>query len=81
MCKRGRITPQQAVNVYQITQQIPVRLLVVDISKALDIALKFNIYAYDAYFLECARTLARPLLTLDRQMQQIARELSIEVLE
>jgi predicted nucleic acid-binding protein len=84
MCKRGRITPQQAVNVYQITQQIPVRLLAVDIGKALDIALKFNIYAYDAYdayFLECARALARPLITLDRRMQQIARELGIEILE
>jgi predicted nucleic acid-binding protein len=81
MCKRGQITPQQAVNVYQITQQIPVRLLAVDIGKALDIALRFNTYAYDAYFLECARALARPLITLDRRMQQVARELSIEILE
>jgi predicted nucleic acid-binding protein len=81
MCKRGQITSQQAVNVYQITQQIPVRLLAVDIGKALDIALRFNTYAYDAYFLECARALARPLITLDRRMQQVARELSIEILE
>jgi|SRR5690625_4369240 len=75
MCKRGRITPRQAVSVYQIIQRIPARLLAVDISKALDIALKFNIYAYDTYFLECARALAHLLITLDRRMQQIAKEL------
>jgi predicted nucleic acid-binding protein len=55
--------------------------LAVDIGKALDIALKFNTYAYDAYFLECARALARPLITLDQRMQQIARELGTEILE
>lgn len=81
MCKRGQLTPQQAVDIYQVTRQIPVRLLAVDIGKALDIALKFNIYAYDAYFLECARALACPLITLDRRMQLVAGELGIEMLE
>lgn len=48
---------------------------------ALDIAIKFNLYAYDAYFLECAENLRSPLLTLDLGMQKVAREIGIAILE
>ena len=44
-------------------------------------AVKFNIYAYDAYFLECANSLRSPLLTLDRGMKRIAEEMGIALLE
>lgn len=81
MCKRRRITPQEAVRAHGITKQIPIRLIAVDIGRALEIALRCDIYAYDAYFLECARSLSCPLLTLDRQMQRIAASLGIEILE
>ncbi|MES1933496.1 hypothetical protein T35B1_12846 [Salinisphaera shabanensis T35B1] len=37
-----------------------------DVAEALRIALHFDIYAYDAYFLAVARTLARPLIKLGR---------------
>ncbi len=37
-----------------------------------------NTYAYDAYFLECARKLRSPLLTLDQQMKVIARKIGIQ---
>ena len=43
-------------------------LVVTHIKSALKIATKFNIYAYDAYFLECADNLRIPLLTLDLGM-------------
>ena len=46
-----------------------------------DLAVRSRIYAYDAYFLECALSLRLPLLTLDRGMKQIARELSIHLVE
>ena len=39
------------------------------------------IYAYDAYFLECALNLRSPLLTLDRRMKGIAQEIGIQVME
>ncbi|QTA84450.1 type II toxin-antitoxin system VapC family toxin [Desulfonema magnum] len=45
------------------------------------IAVQFNIYAYDAYFLECAAALKLPLLTLDRQMAVLAQKMKIETLE
>lgn len=60
---------------------IPVRLVHVDIVAALKLAIDFNIYAYDAYFIQCAKSLSCPLLTLDKRMKQVASELQIEVLE
>jgi len=43
--------------------------------------MKFNLYAYDAYFLECAEDLRSPLLTLDVGMQKVAWEIGITILE
>ena len=63
------------------TSVIPVRLINVDVQSALKLAIECNIYAYDAYFLQCAKTLSQPLLTLDNRMKQIAAGLNIEVLE
>jgi predicted nucleic acid-binding protein len=60
---------------------IPVRLVSIEIQQALELAIQFNIYAYDAYFLQCAISLSRPLLTLDKQMKQVATKLNIKVLE
>ena len=63
MIKRKQITnDDEAILTFEIVQHIPVRLVSVEILKALKLALEFNIYAYDAYFLECARSLACPFL-------------------
>jgi predicted nucleic acid-binding protein len=53
----------------------------VDIHASLQIATEHNIYAYDAYFLHCARTYSLPLLTLDKRMKQVAIDIGIQVLE
>ena len=81
MLKRKQITKEEAILTLKIATQIPVRLLTVDISMALKLALKFNIYAYDAYFLQCAKSLSCPLITLDKRMKQVASDLNIQVLE
>jgi predicted nucleic acid-binding protein len=81
MMKRGALRPGDVASAWDATQAIPVDLRRVHIRAALGIAAKFGIYAYDAYFLECALTLRSPLLTLDKGMKRVARELSIEVLE
>ena len=60
---------------------IPLHLEPVNIAKALDIACMFNIYAYDAYYLELASRLKIPLLTLDGQMKDIAKTLKIKLME
>jgi predicted nucleic acid-binding protein len=41
----------------------------------------YNIYAYDAYYLEAAHRLRLPLLTLDGLMQNTGRDMHIDVLE
>jgi predicted nucleic acid-binding protein len=60
-------------------EEIPVRKTEVDIYQALVLAGRFNIYAYDAYYLEVARRLDLPLFTLDVKMQEIAKTLNIKI--
>ncbi|MGN8197060.1 type II toxin-antitoxin system VapC family toxin [Salinisphaera sp. RV14] len=81
MVKRRQIDAPEADEVYRVTQRIPVRLLAVDIPEALRLAVQFDIYAYDAYFLVAARSAACPLITLDKRMKQVAVDLGITVLE
>lgn len=81
MVKRKRLTPEQALSAQASAGIIPVRLVGVDTSQALRLAIEFNLYAYDAYFLHCAKILAHPLITLDGRMKQVAAALKIEILE
>lgn len=81
MVKRRKLSEAEALKVERFANAIPVRLVQVDIHASLQIALQHNIYAYDAYFLQCARMYSHPLLTLDRRMKQVAIELDIKVLE
>jgi len=81
MVKRKQITPNEAMSALGIANKIPVRLAQVDIPQALKLALDFNIYAYDAYFLHCAKSSSCPLITLDNRMKQVAIKLNIEILE
>ncbi len=79
--RKGLLEPDEVLSCWDAAQEILVDLRPVDLRAALDLATRFGVYAYDAYFLECALGLRAPILTLDRQMKRIARELSIPVLE
>ena len=81
MMKKNTLKKEEVESAWEIVQQIPVDLRHTDIKSALGIAIKFNIYAYDAYFLKCAENLHSPLLTLDSEMQRVAREMGITILE
>ncbi|MFQ5753949.1 MAG: type II toxin-antitoxin system VapC family toxin [bacterium] len=81
MLKRRKISKDQALSIFRATQNIPVRLISVDINEALKIAIQFNIYAYDAYFIRCCRSMSCPLITLDKRMKGIAKQLNITVKE
>jgi len=81
LMKRGRLRPTQVAAAWDSVQAIAVQLHAIDVRSALGIAARFGTYAYDAYFLECALSLRLPLLTLDRGMQHVARQLNIPVLE
>lgn len=81
MVKRKQLTAEEALEAQLKTNFIPVRLVTTNIQKALKLATEFNIYAYDAYFLHCAKSLTYPLLTFDKRMKQVANELNIKLLE
>ncbi|OIP47946.1 MAG: VapC toxin family PIN domain ribonuclease [Deltaproteobacteria bacterium CG_4_10_14_3_um_filter_60_8] len=81
MVKRSRITPEEALSVFDILQQVPVELRPVEIRKALRLAVEYQIYAYDAYWLECAARLHLPILTLDQEMRMRARDMGIKIIE
>ncbi|BBE11012.1 twitching motility protein PilT [Halorhodospira halochloris] len=81
MVKRRQLSYSEALEAEKSVRRIPVRLVSTDIRSSLQLALDQDIYAYDAYFLQCAQALSCPLLTLDRRMRQVARELGIRVLE
>ena len=81
MVKRERLKPEEAAEALRIVRSIPVELYEVDVGEALDIAMNCGIYAYGAYFLHLAVSLRCPLLTLDRGMKRVARELDIEIVD
>jgi predicted nucleic acid-binding protein len=77
--KKGRITDREALKAFDISQRIPVRLLPIRIYDALKIAVKFNIYAYDAFYLQCCLETKLPLISLDVRMCDVAKNLAIKV--
>ncbi len=81
MTKRGRISKVEALAAEKAANLIPVRLVSIDIQKALEVAIEYNLYAYDAYFLLCAKSLVQSLMSLDKRMKQVAHDLGIDVLE
>lgn len=79
MWKRGRIAPDLLQKYYSLFQRSQVQLVEVDIMHALEISRVYNIYAYDAYYLETAMRLKLSLMTLDRKIIHVARELNIQL--
>ena len=80
MRKRRRIEEEVILPAWRAAQQIPVRLVSVEIADALSLALAHGIYAYDAYYLQCALSNRKPLVSLDGKMREVAEELDIELL-
>ncbi|MCK5529008.1 MAG: type II toxin-antitoxin system VapC family toxin, partial [Kiritimatiellae bacterium] len=81
LARRKIISKKQLPVVWDAVMAIPVELADIDIRAALILAGYFKIYAYDAYFLQCAIETRSTLLTLDKGMRRIARELDIKLLE
>ncbi len=79
--KRSVLSHEEVQSAWSAIQAIAVELQPVDIPSALNLAIQHNLYAYDAYFLECALKLRIPLLTLDKEMKRVAKALSIQILE
>ena len=81
MFRQARLTLEEALRGLQIFEQIPLRYISTDFSNTLKIAKQAKIYAYDAYFLDCAIRYKTPLLTLDKQLIDVAKALKVAILE
>ena len=77
--KKGRLNDREVIKAYDISQRIAVRLVPVKIHDALKIAIRFNVYAYDAYYLQCCIENKLPLISLDDRMCDVAKNLNIKV--
>ena len=77
--KKRKITEGKLLEAYKTYVSIPIRSIEVDIEKALSIACKYNIYAYDAYYLEAAYRLKLPLITFDELMRKTGLALGINI--
>lgn len=81
LVKRKALGPKQADEAWEAALLVAVELASIDIHAALALACKFSIYAYDAFFLQCALEGRCPLVTLDVGMKQVARKLNLALVE
>ena len=81
MFKRDKLTIKQAKIALRYYNEIPIRFADMDLENVLDIANKYKIYAYDAYFIATAKELNAPLFSLDKNLLQIARKEGLKVIK
>ncbi len=81
MERKGRLNDREILRAFDLTQRIAVRLVSVKIHEAIKIAVRFNIYAYAAYYLQCCIENKLSLISLDDRMCDIAGRLGIKVVE
>ena len=81
MFKQDRLTLDEAQKGLAIFESIPLRYVEPGFFNALKLSKKINMYAYDAYFLDCAIRYKAPLLTLDWKLKAAAQNINVETLE
>ena len=81
MLKRKRLTLPEALQALLEYQKIPIRFLDVPLDDTVRVVEQHQIYAYDAYFIVCARQQTCPLITLDGGLRTAARAAQISLVE
>ena len=81
MLKRSRISLEQAIDAIDASHSISMETVEINLKDAIRLAGKYNIYAYDAYILQCAVEYGLPLISLDNELIEIARRENIQVIE
>jgi predicted nucleic acid-binding protein len=79
--RKGRLSDREVLRAFNISQKIAVRLVPVRVHDAMKMTIRFNIYAYDAYYLQCCIENRLSLISLDDRMCDVARSLGIRVVE
>ncbi len=81
MFKRKRISIEEANVAIDSYIQIPIRFVESNLYESIEISFDNELYAYDSYFIQCAKQYNCPLLTLDNRLKEVAIELNVNVLE
>ncbi len=81
MFKRKAISHTSALQVLDLFNQIAISQVDINLKKAVSLAHKYQIYAYDAYILQCAKEQKADFITLDRQQQNVAKEIGLNIIE
>jgi len=81
MLKHSRLTVGQAVEAIDVYHSISLQIIEINLQDAIRLAGKYNIYAYDAYILQCAVQYELPLISLDNDLIEIAKHENIQVIE
>ncbi len=79
LVRRRVLNERQLAAAWDAAAAIPVELATIDVRAALLLAGRLKIYAYDAYFLQCALEAKCPLLTLDKGLKQVASGIGIKL--
>lgn len=81
MMKKARINLEQAIEAIDIYEEISMEIVEINLKYAIRLAGKYNIYAYDAYILQCAIEHNIPLISLDQNLINIAKQEGVQVIE
>lgn len=81
MLRRKRIGVEQAIRAVKLYRRIPIRFVDVELEETLKIADALGIYAYDAYLIRCAVKYKSPLISLDRNLINSAKQMKARVIE
>ena len=81
MIKRKRIDLRQARQALRAYGRIPIQFSDIDLERSLELAANLNLYAYDAYIIQCALNHRSPVLTLDRRLVRSAKRAGAAAIE
>ena len=81
MFKSQRLDIKPAKQALTVYSGIPIKFIDVPLEATLEISKAQNIYAYDAYIIQCAQQTSTSLLTLDNGLKSVAQQVGVHVLE
>jgi len=81
MFKSQRLDIERAQQALTVYSGIPIKFVDVPLEVTLEISKSQNIYAYDAYLIQCAQQTSTSLLTLDNGLKSVAQQVGVHVLE
>ena len=80
MIRKNVIDKDKMTNLIKSFKKIPIKLFENNLEDVLEIGWDYKIYAYDAFFLDTAKSLNLPLLTLDDGMEAVGKKLGVKIL-